>query len=459
MDPVRCEERNKNKKRILVSAACFCFGLVWLISVFVVIVLQKRGSIGGSKSSNLAPSPLRHSLPPTLPPIGDPPSPHIAYPYSSPTKSPLETSSSAPSSAPSAKTVGTTTSAPTQISYIPGNLSVSQLGLRLSTGLSVKRLTGVGELVQYGSGKQSLVPFHASPDMGATFVDTRSENEGGWIYVSNSEVQRPWGMAGVGALTFDKNGVVMDYRMVLKNTTANCGGGRTKWNTWISCEEYTEGRLWHVDPTGAKAAVNITLGYVDRGVFESFAYDARYSHYFVTEDHEFGPVRRFIPVARHRSSPWEELFGAGNETYLRLIPASDSNGTYAWVKDKDVAKLSANAFYPNAEGIEVDGNLLYFVSKRLKTMFILNLDDRTYTSSSTRFGCSISPKTVETTLVFTGATRTADSLPSWRPPPIATRPPVWLFLPMECTFTWLTKMLELFTTSREMTDYRFKPKP
>jgi uncharacterized protein len=222
--------------------------------------------------------------------------------------------------------------------------------------------------------------------MGATFVDTRSENEGGWIYVSNSEVQRPWGMGGVGALTFDKNGVVMDYRMVLKNTTANCGGGRTKWNTWISCEEYTEGRLWHVDPTGAKAAVNITLGYVDRGVFESFAYDARYSHYFVTEDHEFGPVRRFIPVARHRSSPWEELFGAGNETYLRLIPASDSNGTYAWVKDKDVAKLSANAFYPNAEGIEVDGNLLYFVSKRLKTMFILNLDDRTYTSSSTRSG-------------------------------------------------------------------------
>ena len=41
-------------------------------------------------------------------------------------------------------------------------------------------------------------------------------------------------MGGVGALMFDVNGDVVQYKMLLKGTTRNCGGGQTPWNTWVS---------------------------------------------------------------------------------------------------------------------------------------------------------------------------------------------------------------------------------
>ena len=48
--------------------------------------------------------------------------------------------------------------------------------------------------------------------------------------------------------------------------------------------------------------------------------------------------------------------------------------------------MNANAFYPNAEGIDVYENELFFVSKELKTLFILDLDNGNYTSHTTRQG-------------------------------------------------------------------------
>ena len=41
---------------------------------------------------------------------------------------------------------------------------------------------------------------------------------------------------------------------------------------------------------------------------------------------------------------------------------------------------------PHSEGIDVVEEYLYFVSKELRMLFILNLDDFTYTSQSTRSG-------------------------------------------------------------------------
>ena len=40
----------------------------------------------------------------------------------------------------------------------------------------------------------------------------------------------------------------MDYKPLLRNTSRNCGGGLTPWNTWISCEEVRGGQCWQVDP-------------------------------------------------------------------------------------------------------------------------------------------------------------------------------------------------------------------
>ena len=87
------------------------------------------------------------------------------------------------------------------ITYAPGNLTINQNGLSLSTGLSSRVVAVSGSPVLYITGEKSKTKFHSNPDGGAVFADSK---EGGWIYVSNSEKDK--GRGGVGAIKFDKNG-------------------------------------------------------------------------------------------------------------------------------------------------------------------------------------------------------------------------------------------------------------
>jgi hypothetical protein len=184
--------------------------------------------------------------------------------------------------------------APTAVTYRPGSLYFhTATSLYLSTGLSVKLIAQSGQSVRYHNGTLSTFPFHAMPDGAATYpmADT-----GGWIYVSNSEVPPRNGTGGVGAITFDRYGNVIDYKMLLNNTKMNCGGGKTSWGAWISGEEHPHtGRIWQVDPFGKRPAVAITMGDTNKGLFESFAYDDRNTQqprFFVTKDHLAGALRR-----------------------------------------------------------------------------------------------------------------------------------------------------------------------
>lgn len=114
--------------------------------------------------------------------------------------------------------------------FTPGKLTVQKLGLLLSEGLDVKLVAVSGEHPLYKDGSRSDTAFHFRPDAGATFPDPRSSNAGGFIYVNNSEMYRD-GDGGVGSMTFDSNGNLLDYKMVLKGSTMNCGGGRTPWGS------------------------------------------------------------------------------------------------------------------------------------------------------------------------------------------------------------------------------------
>ena len=183
---------------------------------------------------------------PTTAPVTSTPSENPStHPTESPTKVPTENPTLKPSKMP---TLGPSlppsmypihlspTNAPTPaVLYRPGNLTTTKLGLLLSEGLDVRLIAETGSKVAYVNGKQSKEKFHGQPDAGETFVDTRPENPGGWIYVSNSEMAEVRA-GGVGALTFNKDGNIIDYSMVLEGTSMNCGGGRTPWNTWVSCE-------------------------------------------------------------------------------------------------------------------------------------------------------------------------------------------------------------------------------
>jgi secreted PhoX family phosphatase len=39
---------------------------------------------------------------------------------------------------------------------------------------------------------------------------------------------------------------VIAYKRILTETTRNCGGGKTFWNTWMTCEEKDNGQVWEV---------------------------------------------------------------------------------------------------------------------------------------------------------------------------------------------------------------------
>jgi hypothetical protein len=96
--------------------------------------------------------------------------------------------------------------------YVPGNLTTMTLGLLLSEGLDARLLaTSSNQKVRYDLDLgESKDKFHKQPNAGATFPDSHEGNPGGWIYVSNSEVENKKG--GIGALTFDIDGNLIDYR-------------------------------------------------------------------------------------------------------------------------------------------------------------------------------------------------------------------------------------------------------
>jgi hypothetical protein len=329
--------------------------------------------------SNSSPPTTTTTTPPSITPV----------PLPVPLPAPLKELTAEPSSTP------TLFRPPT---YVPGNLSSLQAGLLLSEGLSARLLATTGNNVEYWDGSESEIKFHGRPDGGATFPDARGEssnsnsnsNPGGWIYTSNSEMATN-GQGGVGALTFDADGNLIHYQMVLKNTTMNCGGGRTPWNTWISCEEVEfTGLIYQVDPLGFREAQVTTLGN-NGGRWESFSYDIRdreRPYFFATEDHNKGTVRRFTPATVDwDNDPWNMLHGAGATDYLMIFPnATNNGGTFQWTNDLNAAKYNARSYYPQTEGIDVFGSQMFLVCKNIRQLFTINLDDGTYSNRTTISG-------------------------------------------------------------------------
>lgn len=260
--------------------------------------------------------------------------------------------------------------------FVPGDLSVRDAasGLLLSRGLSVRQLAQSGMPVAYTDSLFSNLTFHTQPDAGAVFP----LGGGGWVYLSNDE-QEKMGRGGVYAVVFDENGEVVSYEQRLSKTTRNCGGGKTPHSTFISCEEYDRGRCYQVDPTGERKPRVTKLTEPEGGSFESVAVDDRNVSspvYFVTEDNLLGALRRYRPhPSVAKEGGWDVLHREGGTLdYLEFFP----NHTFTWTSDIARGRRSAYYNYPNAEGIDFANGRLYFVSKLYKTMYILNLDEKTY---------------------------------------------------------------------------------
>lgn len=406
----------RDKKRMYRGAALVgLVALIVIIAVSVSVSKNNKGSggsdelVGGNDPTVPAPSetlipdtraPLPSDDPttaplPSLTPQNSPTPPPVSFPTPKPpTPRPVATTMSpVMSPAPIFDTEGPTVEEAT-VTYRPGHLTVSENGLRLSEGLKSRIIARKGQKVQYDTGGRSAQSFHERPDFGACFPippkHTTPETLGGWVCASNSEMEKR-GKGGVGAFTFNSTGHLLEYKMILTGTTMNCGGGRTPWNTWISCEEDADiGQAWQVDPMGIRTPEKTTIG-SGTGRFESFAYDHRDREkpkFYLSEDQRKGALRRFRPNKVDWSDPWTILHEEGPIDFLVLEPESDDapKGTFSWTPDHKKAKTNAERYYPQSEGIDRDGPYLYMVCKNIKALFILHLDDFTYERYSTEHG-------------------------------------------------------------------------
>lgn len=236
-------------------------------------------------------------------------------------------------------------------------------GIQLPAGFTSRVIARSGRQVA-----STGYTWHNAPDGGAVFADGT-----GWIYVSNSEIS-PGG--GASAVRFDADANITSAYRILANTRLNCAGGKTPWETWLSCEEVDLGFVYECSPKGP-ASTAVQRPAMGKFKHEAAAADPVRKVVYLTEDVSDGCFYRFVPTT------WGDL-SAGALQVLRAGSATSGSFTWANVPDPDGSptatrnQVSGAKRFSGGEGLHYANDTAWFTTKGDNRVWQLNLTTSTY---------------------------------------------------------------------------------
>ncbi|MEM7026675.1 MAG: alkaline phosphatase PhoX [Pseudomonadota bacterium] len=232
------------------------------------------------------------------------------------------------------------------------------LNIAIPSGSSIKTIATSSKPVL----TDSDFLWHAAPDGGACF-----QLDDGWVYVSNSEIEKKGG--GVSAVRFNQTGSVNDAYSILANTSRNCAGGKTPWQTWLSCEEYGDiGQVYECDPTGKQQAVVRPL----MGSFnhEAVAIDPKTHYCYMTEDMNDGCFYRYKPQYKGDLSRGILEVAVANGVFLNWQRIHDNEAILSPLR----YQVQEAARFKGGEGIVYYQGQIFFTTKKDNVVWRYHID-------------------------------------------------------------------------------------
>jgi uncharacterized protein len=163
------------------------------------------------------------------------------------------------------------------------------------------------------------------------------------VPVSAAPAYDPDGAGGTTTVLVGRDRQVISHRISLAGTLDNCGGGRSPWQTWLSCEETDviaskpHGYVFEVDPLrGGNPEPIVAMG---RFEHEAVSFD-RQGRAYLTEDasEPLGCIYRFTPKVRlggrgslHAGGALEAMSVEGIDSDLSVVQQPGTRLRVRWL--------------------------------------------------------------------------------------------------------------------------------